>query len=87
MLAEMRPSELGVWLAIWNREPWDEARADLRSAIVAMQVSTAGLKPPSRKGRWQLDDFMPYAEKPPALSEIDELRKRFGDRVKRKGNG
>lgn len=35
----MRPSELGTWAALYNIDPFDEERADLRAGIVASTLA------------------------------------------------
>lgn len=35
----MRPSELGTWVALYNIDPFDEERADLRAGIVASTLA------------------------------------------------
>jgi hypothetical protein len=81
MLREMRPSELGQWIALWRTDPWGEQRADLRQAFTSHLVAAGTLKKSS--GKWELADFMPYAVKP-EKTELDVLRERFGARVQRK---
>lgn len=39
MLAEMRPSELATYWAMFRMDPWDEARSDLRAGIVASTIA------------------------------------------------
>lgn len=56
---EMRPSVFGTWAAFWAINPWGEERADLRSAIVAQQVSRGLMK--KNVGDWRRDEFMPFA--------------------------
>jgi hypothetical protein len=63
MLAAMRPSQLGEWLALYDIDPWGEQRADLRAGIVAAEVhNAAGSK---RKDNQPItaDQFMPYVER------------------------
>ena len=38
MLRDMRPSELGVWAAVYSLSPWNEERADVRAGIIAAAV-------------------------------------------------
>jgi len=82
MLAEMRRSELALWLALWQRDPWGEQRADLRAANIALVSATAGLKKKSGE-KWEIWDFMPFAKKP-VLTAIESLRERFGHRIVKK---
>lgn len=79
MLAEMRRSELGLWWALWQRDPWGEQRADLRAGQTTMAVAAAWLKK-SRGARWEIWDFLPYATKP-VKKGIDMLRERFAHRI------
>lgn len=57
MLAEMRPSELGTYMALSFEDPWDEQRADLRAGIVASTIANVHRKrgtPPIKAS-----DFLP----------------------------
>ena len=87
MLAEMTPSELGEWEALWAIDPWGPQRADVGHAIVASTVA-GGLLKKAGGGRWKLSDFMPYyeapAEDPEALSA--RIRASFGA-MKTRGKG
>ncbi len=62
MLREMRPSELGAWLAFNRSDPWGEQRADLRMAIIASTVANA-LAKKRDGGSFKPRDFMPYLER------------------------
>jgi hypothetical protein len=61
MLRELRPSELGMWAALYDVDPWDETRADLRAGIVASTIANVN------RGRNQPAfvpaDFMPFADR------------------------
>ena len=59
----MTSAELTEWMAYYKLEPFDEQRADLRSAIVASTTANAA---PRRRGArvYHVQDFMPY--RPPA---------------------
>jgi len=83
MLREMRPSEFGIWASLWRAEPWDEVRADLRAAQIALQVSRSGLKKSS--GDWSITDFMPSYKPPKPEGDKEKLLKQFGSRVVKKG--
>jgi hypothetical protein len=61
MLAEMRPSELGMWAALFKVDPWDETRADLRAGVVASAVANFSGR---AKRATAPGDFMPLLEKP-----------------------
>lgn len=60
MLGEMRPSELGMWAALYSVDPWDEERADYRAGIVASTIANVNL----RRGAEPLSphDFMPFGK-------------------------
>lgn len=79
MLAEMRPSELGMWEALWAIDPWGPQRADVGHAMVAATVAAGLLKRPGN-GRFKLSDFMAYYEAPPADPEAlsERIRAAFG---------
>lgn len=83
MLQEMSPGELGVWSWFYEHDPFDETRGDVQAAIIARQVSQAGLKRGDGKP-WELLHFMPYAEKPAPLTDKQVLEQQFGGRVVRK---
>jgi hypothetical protein len=82
MLRDMRPSELGLWLALWETDPWGEQRADLRQAMTSRAVSQTALKRIGG-GEWALTDFMPYLEKTEPTDK-DRLRQQFARRIERK---
>ena len=81
----MRPSEFGIWMAMWRISPWDDERADIHAAQIALQVSRSGLV--KKGGDWDINDFLPYRRKPKELSDVEKLRKQFGSRVVRQRNG
>lgn len=56
-VAKMTSLELSYWKAYYELDPFDEERADLRSAIVASTVS-AGI-PSKKKRKVKVSDFMP----------------------------
>ena len=61
MLKKMRPSELGLWAALWSIDPWGEQRADLRSAITSYVVAETRRDPKKKSSPFKPRDFMPYA--------------------------
>lgn len=65
----MRPSELGLWVARWQTDPWGERRADERAAIVALTIAKSHLR--KQGGAWRLEDFMLH---PAAVSEPPDHR-------------
>lgn len=62
MLRELRPSELGLWAALWRIEPWGEDRADLRSGIVASVMANIWRDSKKKPEPFSAEDFMPYRE-------------------------
>lgn len=63
------------WLELWNCDPWDEDRADLRAGIVA----SAAVSPYAKKGMVPKPiDFMPYAKirkLAPRKQSTEEMKK------------
>jgi hypothetical protein len=84
MLASMRPSEFGLWCALYKQEPWGEQRADLRAAINTSVLANVNRNTKKKHEPFTPLDFMPYAEKP-RQSELNRLRGMFGNRIKPKG--
>lgn len=69
MLARMSSRQLAEWMAYDAIDPFGEERADLRSAIVATQVSNAWFK---KATPFSPMDFMPFREKRlPTLRELE----------------
>lgn len=65
----MSESELALWAEFYQVEPWGEARADLRSGIIASTVANGY----ARKGT-KPSDFMPFLQKPkPAEMSEDDI--------------
>lgn len=67
MLHELRPSELGLWAALWRIEPWGEERADLRSGITASLLANIHRDTKKRPEPFTAEDFMPYR---PAVKDV-----------------
>lgn len=63
MLAELRPSELGLWAALYSIDPWGEQRADLRAAIGTSVLAESNRNPKVRAEPYTSEDFMPYSPK------------------------
>lgn len=60
----MTADEFGLWLALYQVDPWGEQRADLRAGIVASTVANyAGMARSKSAGAAKPSDFMPYIEK------------------------
>lgn len=60
MLGEMRPSELGRWVALNAIDPFGESRADLRAGIVASVIANVNRDPKKRSEPFRAQDFMPF---------------------------
>jgi hypothetical protein len=85
MLADMRPDELGMWVAYYGLEPWDEQRADLRAALVATEVHRAmGSKRSDRKPIVMADFRLYEPEEKPEVSPLSFMRQRLGHMVVKK---
>ena len=69
MLASMRPSELGRWLAFYRLDPWGAQRDDLRAGYIAATLAPAWLKKASGAA-FQASDFLPQFDVP-AAEDID----------------
>ena len=61
MLSEMRPSELGLWTALWVTDPWDENRDDLRAGVISAVIANVNRDPSKHPGGFRPVEFMPYA--------------------------
>lgn len=72
LLARIRPSVLGEWLAYFSINPWGAERADLRTGILTASVVNA-LKARVNGREARPSDFMPYHKPPPR--DPDELEK------------
>ena len=55
MLTEIDSRQLSEWIAFARLEPFDESRADIRSAIIAQTVAAAS----GVKRRFKIEEFMP----------------------------
>ena len=72
----MDSAEYCLWVAEFNRDPWDEQRADLRAGITAAAVANmAGKTRKSDALPARPLDFMPYAQPEPeeAQPEAEDL--------------
>lgn len=61
----MDSAEFCLWAAEFGRSPWDEARADLRSALVAQTVANYAGKSLKAGATVTALDFMPYSQPEP----------------------
>lgn len=85
MLREMRPGELGTWMALAHE--WGEVRADLRAGIVASTMANI------HRGRgteaYSAQDFMPQYDKKEPQKDLAAKLKGFlmtrGRAPKKKG--
>lgn len=62
MLGRLRPSELGLWAALWAIDPWGEDRADLRSGMISSVLANVNRNPKRRSEPFLPMDFMPYRQ-------------------------
>lgn len=70
----MTGEEFGWWVALWEREPWGDFRADVRAGSVAATVAAyAGRSRSDSAPAPRPADFMPYLrpEQDEAAPEID----------------
>jgi len=75
MLAEMRPSELGQWIALMQVEPWGAYRDDVRAGVAAACLAPMWGKRKDGQG-FKPTDFMPDFE-PQQELDSNDLSKRF----------
>lgn len=68
-LLELPASLIELWKARYLLSPWGEERSDLRAAMLTARVYNA-LKEKNGPS-YSLDDFMPYADRPPPPTEGD----------------
>lgn len=64
----MSSAEFSLWLAIYNKQPWDDARLDVGFAVIASTVANYAGK--VRKEGYPdatLTDFMPFLDRPPEI--------------------
>lgn len=54
----MSAAEFGEWYALYLREPWGEAAADLRAGIVASTIANVNRSAKERKEPYVPSDFM-----------------------------
>lgn len=73
---ELRPSELGLWAALYSIDPWGEQRGDLRAAIVASLIANVNRDTKRRPEPFRPDDFMPYRQRD-ARAEQQDLSRRL----------
>ena len=73
----MTAQEFGLWLALYERDPWDESRADIRAGIVAATVANyAGMMRKQGASPALPRDFMPFnqsQDEPEQTEEPDPL--------------
>lgn len=85
MLAGLRPSELGMWWALWRRDPWGEQRDDLRTGIVASLIANVNRDPKRRSAPFKPEEFMPYFERPDQEEASQDLSRRIRAALKNAG--
>ena len=72
LLSRLTSKELSEWMAWYNVEPFGEARADLRSAIVACVVHNINCTKKSQMKK--VNDFMPKFG-PPKQMDWKDIKK------------
>lgn len=60
MLRDVRPSELGLWAALWQIDPWGRERGDLQAGIIASIIAEANRDHKRRSEPFAPLDFMPF---------------------------
>ncbi len=58
----MSSREFAEWLALYGMEPFGDARADLRSGIVASVIANVNRDPKKRRRPYKPEDFVPRFE-------------------------
>lgn len=76
MLREIRPSELGAWIALWSIDPRGESRADMRAGIIASVIANVNRDPKRRAAPFKPVDFMPYTKAEQQM-DTDDLSKKL----------
>jgi hypothetical protein len=75
MLQDMRPSELGTWIALYAVDPWGEQRADLRTGILASTM--ANIHRGKGSQAFSPADFMPRYEASARKDEGNDVAARL----------
>lgn len=73
MLSELRPSELGMWQAMYMVDPWGEERGDLRAGIVASTIASWAGKTMVKGHSVDPFDYMPLVENPKKKASLTGL--------------
>jgi hypothetical protein len=60
MLAELSPSELGMWAAMWTIDPWGKERDELGFGVVASTIANVNRDSKKKATPFVPKDFMPY---------------------------
>lgn len=86
MLAAMRPSVLGEWMALYGIDPWGEQRADLRAGIVASTIANVNRDARRKPEPFEATDFMPYRERKtvPLAAKAKSVLKSLSPKSKKK---
>lgn len=71
LLSGVLRSELGLWEALRQLDPWGEQRADKRAAIGHALFANANRDSSKRSQPFKSDDFMPYLERTPEAAELE----------------
>lgn len=60
MLRDMRPSELGEYLALCAIDDWTRNRGDLQAGIICSVLAEINRDPKKKGDPFKASDFMPY---------------------------
>jgi hypothetical protein len=69
MLRDMRPSELGEWMALWQVSPWGADRSDLAAGIIASTIANVNRDSKRRAAAFRPSEFMAYHVEPEVTPE------------------
>lgn len=78
LLARMPSHELTEWQAYERVEPFGEARADLRMAILAALIANTNRDPKARREPFTPADFMPFLERDREADLADKIARVLG---------
>ena len=70
LLENMDSEEVCLWVAEYLRNPWDEARADLRAGIIASSIANYAGKSLKDGSSVTPLDCMPYSQPEPEAAPV-----------------
>jgi len=74
LLARVSSRELSEWAAFFTLEPWPEAKADIRTGIIASTVANTGRDPKKRRRPFKPSEFVPQWEERQEQGWEEQLR-------------